>query len=331
MTKVNKFSVMLMAAFAAVSLLSCSKEDNVVVGESPIGFYCSDVWTKAMVSQESDMYNEGFQVYAHAEFDESGEIFDFNKKVTYNLTDGWNYNNQKQEYWLPRCSYTFRAYYPSSLTSIIDDQSAIKGFEITPEYGEQQDILMASASRTTAQTLTDGSAINFNFQHILSNINVILKVDQVERDGVDEDGNPIKEKVNAIEADVKAVRLVGVARKADYINGWVNHSGSASVGVNVSEAIPVTADGVSIFENGLLAIPQTVNGDVSLYILADITLPTGTKMQKQWNPTLPDRTWNANTKYNYTVKLTAEFNIEFEEPKVETWAQEQMSGTVVIR
>ena len=347
MTKVNKISVMLIAALAAASILSCTKEEKVVTGANAIGFHCTDVWTKAMVSTSKDLQGDGFQVYAHGTFEGSGKIYTFSRHVTHSL-DGWNYTDT--EYWLPTCGYTFRAYFPASLKSLISEVSPteykIQGYEIASQYGKQQDILMAEAARTTAQALGgDGTTVPLTFRHLLSNLNVTLKVKQVKReetvlddDGnpvVDENGNPVTEMkwVNAIDADVKAVAFTGVAQKADYNGAWTNHTGYASVGDNMQSPVRVTPEGVKIFgEDGLLAIPETLeDGDVSLYILADITLPNGTRMQKDWTLRVPAATWAPNNKYNYTATLTEDFNIEFEEPKVESWSQEQMSGTVIIR
>lgn len=339
MTKVNKISVMLIAAIAAASFLSCTKEENAATGNHAIGFRSNDVWTKAMVSDADGLKNGGFHVYAQGTFAGTNETYRFDRHVTF--TDGgWNYENL--EYWLPTCKYIFRAYYPADLT-VSETGDAIQGFELESQYGNQSDVLMATEERSTAQIETAGTTVPLTFKHLLSNLNVTLKVKQDSRDKVDADGNPVDENndgkpdqelVNVLDAKVKAVAFNGVAQKANYSGtNWVEHTGSMAVGDNLNPVVDVTAGGVSIFgEDGLLAIPETLAaGDVSLYILADITLPTGTTMQKEWTLNLDAITWDPNTKYNYVATLTADFNIEFEEPKVESWGQEQMSGTVIIR
>ena len=275
---------MLIAALAAASILSCTKEEKVATGANAIGFHCTDVWTKAMVSGEADMQEEGFQVYAHGTFEGSGETYTFSRHVTHSL-DGWNYTDT--EYWLPTCGYTFRAYFPASLESLISevslDEYKIQGYEIASQYGKQQDILMAEAARTTAQALGgDGTTVPLTFRHLLSNLNVTLKVatddypvfDENDNPVLDENGEPVMETIVLLNADVKAVAFTGVAQKADYNGAWTNHTGYASVGDNMQSPVRVTPEGVKIFgEDGLLAIPETLaDGDVSLYILADITL-----------------------------------------------------------
>lgn len=351
MTKVNRISIMCVAVLAATSFLSCSKEENVATGKTAIGFHCTDVQTKALVSEVEDMHEAGFGVYAHATFESTGATYSFNRKVTYDTSAGWNYVTP--EYWLPGGSYTFRAYYPAEFPATINEVSpkeySIQGFKIAPQYGTQQDILMASASRSTAETVTLGTTVPFTFSHLLSNLNVTLKVEQIVREVEVEkkdengepvlgaDGNPvmetITETINALDAVIKAVAFSGVSQSADYNGSWINHAGSAAIGDNMKTVVEVTPEGVSVFgDDGLLAIPKTLaDGDVALYILADITLPTGTTMQKDWTLRIPAITWAPNTKYNYTATLTADFNIEFDEPKVESWGQEQMSGTVIIR
>ena len=341
---------MLLAALAAASLLSCNKEDVVAPsGKTPIGFHCDDVWTKALVSEPEDLQEKGFVVYAKGTFSGTEESYDFNRNVTWGTVDGvtgWNYNDP--EYWLPTCTYDFRAYYPAAFPATIDKTGlSFTSFIIGPQYGAQQDILMASAQRSTADIATAGKTVAFKFSHLLSNLNVTLKVEQEYRDEVvtdsngdvviDEEGNPVTEKVpyNVIDAKVKAVAFTGVAQAADFNGSWQEHRNTTSIGDNMDSPIEVTPTGVSIFDEGLLAIPQTIRtGDVMLYILADVVPPTGGTKPMSWNLKIPAGTWAPNTKYNYIATLTADFNIEFEEPKVESWGQGQISsgtGTVIIR
>lgn len=339
--------MMLLTAFAAIGLMSCNKEDVVEKGgNNPIGFHCADVQTRALISSADDMQEDGFAVYAQATFYKDGvalseDPYTFNRVVTYS-SGVWNYVDP--EYWLPNGSYTFHAYFPAEFPATIsEDGESFTSFTLAPQYGTQQDILMASATRTTAEVPEKGPTVPFAFTHLLSNLNVTLKVAAEEVDVTDEDNNPVdsdgdgvtdKEWMNLIDASVKAVAFTGVTETADYEGGaWINHTGSMAVGDNMDSPIEVTRDGVSIFgSDGLLAIPETIAaGDVSLYVLADITLPNGSQMQKDWTLNLPAITWSPNTKYNYTATLTADFNIEFEEPAVESWGREQMSGTVIIR
>ena len=220
-------------------------------------------------------------------------------------------------------------------------------FTIAPQYGNQKDILMASAQRATSEIATEGSTVPLSFSHLLSNLNVTLKVEQELRDEVqtdaqgniitDANGEPVIIQVpyNVIDAKVKAVAFTGVSATADYNGSWVGHRSTTSIGDNMDSPIEVTPEGVGIFDEGLLAIPQTINaGDVSLYILADVVPPTGGTKPMSWTLKIPQSSWAPNTKYNYVATLTADFSIEFEEPKVESWGQEQISGgtgTVIIR
>ena len=328
MTKVNKISAMLLAALAAASLLSCNKEEVAAPsGKTPIGFHCDDIWTKAgLISEVAQMQGdpEGFKVYAHGVFDVTNESYSFNRIVTYDTgaTPGWKY--QDQEYWLPTCSYTFRAYYPAKLAEIVTDISkeeyAINGFELGPQYREQQDILMATVNKTTTEVVNENNTfVMFTFKHLLSRLDVKLKV---------ESG------ANAIDANVLAVAFLDTYQKANFNKGiWENQSGNLAIGGNMEgEGITLTSSDTSIFPEGLLAIPAHLEyGDASLYILAKITLPDETTMEKYWTLPLPEITWEPGKQYTYKATLTAEFNIEFSTPEVQSWVGEQLSGTVIIR
>ena len=339
---------MLLAALAAASLLSCNKEEVAAPPDkTAIGFHSKDVWTKALVSGVNDLKGEGFVVYAKGTFSGTKDTYYFNRDVKWSTVDGvagWNYENL--EYWLPTCTYDFRAYYPAEFpaTSINKQDFSFTGFTIAPQYGNQKDILVANVHRSTSEIATLGSTVPFSFSHLLSNLNVTLKVEQDYRDEVqtdeegnemlDEEGNPITIRVpfNVIDANIKAIAFTGVTKTADYNGTWTNHTSTISIGDNMETPVAVTAEGVGFFDEGLLAIPQTINsGDVMLYILADIVLPTGGTKPMEWNLRIPAITWAPNTKYHYTAELTADFSIEFEEPKVEGWQQEQMSGIVIIR
>lgn len=351
MTKVNKISAILITALIAVTLLSCAKQDLVVEGKNVIGFHSKEVWTKALVSGVTDLQNDedGFMVYAIGTFDGSGEFYNFKRNVKWTTVDGvkgWNYADL--EYWLPTCTYDFRAYYPADFPATIDENGmSFTSYTIDPQCGNQKDILHATAQRATEDIVTEGSTVPLSFMHLLSNLNVTLKVEQKYRDEVqtDADGNIITDAngnqvvirvpYNVIDAKVKAVAFEGVTETADYNGAWVEHRNTTSIGNNLELPIEVTPEGVRIFNDGLLAIPQTINsGDVSLYILADVVPPTGGTKPMSWNLKIPEITWAPNTKYNYVATLTADFSIEFEEPKVEGWGQEQIStgtGTVIIR
>ena len=318
MTKVNKISVMLIAAIAAASILSCTKEENAATGNHAIGFRSNDVWTKAMVLGEDGLKNGGFHVYAQGTFDGTGGTYRFDRHVTF--TDGgWNYKNL--EYWLPTCSYVFRAYYPADLP-VSKTGDAIQGFELESQYGTQTDVLMATASKKTSEIKNEeDKTVKLTFMHLLTRLDVKLRVEESDVDE-DEDGKNDPK----IKALVKAVAFRGVAQKADYnsVEGWKNLSGAIAIGGNITEELNTT--GVSMFKNGLLAIPQNVDSDVTLFILTDITLPNGNVIEKQFDLKLPASNWTAGSSYIYTALLSENFNITFNEPKVESWGDEQMDG-----
>ena len=315
---------------------------------APIAFESQDAFTKADDNTDPEAFMAvragGFKVWSWFQgttagpmFGENGTVVTDNNYVA-DLEEGqtmpkpnWTYSPTR--YWL-NGTYNFAAVYPSTVSGEYKPAQTggtpvltVKDFDVTT----QDDLLVAFNNGPDGNGIDGGNhpdEVALTFQHALASLNVQLHVAQETISGV---------LVNVIEAEVREVSFKGISKKADYIGeGWANHSTETiDVGKILSTRVVLTEDYQTILDEGLLAIPQEMNDGVSLYILADITLPTGQKLQKSWDFPLsgieecPE--WEKNKKYIYKAILTAEADIEFEEPIVQPWIQGESTGVIIPR
>jgi hypothetical protein len=332
---------LMLVAIAACTKTDIKPNDDLTNGlnpssGAPIAFETKDAFTKAVINNKADLEVEGnaFRVWGWFQGTTSGAMFETaGTPVTYAKDENGNLNwtYTPPRYWM-NGTYDFAAVYPSTFSGTYkpsDENSTapvltVKDFDIT----KQDDLLVAYNKGIQGAGRTANDAVNLTFQHVLSSLNVQFCVDQVNIDGVD---------VNVIEAEVREIYFNGVSRKGEYVGDeWTNHSTETTrIGQVLSTRMTLTGDYQTILEEGLLAIPQEMKTGVSLYILADITLPTGQKMQKSWDLPLSDipecTEWEKGKKYLYKATLTAEADIEFEEPSVQLWIQGESTGIIIPR
>jgi hypothetical protein len=300
------------AAMLAAGVVSCQKQEDTQQGvKYPILFGSSD--TRATATIDS-LKKNGFRVYAY--FMGSGSST-FVKDVTYKKDQNvWAYEGL--EYWIPGVSYWFKAFYPSvpsAGTLTVANTDANQSFTITNfDITKQEDIMVAETSRDGLHVNANGepesgsSVVDLNFQHLLANVTI---------KALSELAKPVK---------IERIEFRNVATKADYSVDWNAESyKSGNFGydsdLTLNKATSDT-DYTDITNGGILVIPEKINGTQKLYVKTsfkeyEIAFPT----------TYP---WNAGQKYTYTLTIKQE-SIEFNEPKVEIWDDENATGSVVIK
>ena len=300
------------AAMLAAGVVSCQQHDDIPQGvKYPILFDSPDTRATATID---DLKNNGFMVYAFV--DGNAGSTSFAKKVTHSVVEGRDiWALETPEYWLPDTDYYFKAFYPSvpsagTLTVANTDENQnfiITGFDIT----EQEDIMVASATaRVEAGALapTAGSVVDLKFKHLLANVTI----------------NALSELATPV--DIERVELRTVATKADYSGAWsTGNYGSGNFGydsdLTLNKAESET-DYTDITNGGILVIPEQINGTQKVYVKTSF---------KEYEIAFPTTySWNAGQKYTYTLIIKQE-NIEFNEPKVEIWDEENATGSVVIK
>ena len=298
----------LTAILAVVALASCSNEETPQGVKYPILFGSTD--TRAVA--DLDNLKEGFKVYAYVQGNAGSTSFA--KDVVYNADNNvWAF--ETPEYWLPDTDYYFKAFYPfvpsaGTLTVANTDENQnfiITGFDIT----EQEDIMVASAKASVeagASAPTAGSVVPLKFEHLLANVTI----------------NALSELATPV--DIERVELRTVATKADYSGAWsTGNYGSGNFGydsdLTLNKAESET-DYTDITNGGILVIPEQINGTQKVYVKTSF---------KEYEIAFPTTySWNSGQKYSYTLIVKQE-NIEFSEPKVEIWDEENATGSVVIK
>ena len=294
------------ALMLALGLQSCQQHDDIPQGvKYPILFGSTD--TRAVASL--DNLKEGFKVYAYVQGNAGSTSFA--KNVEYTTQNVWAF--ESPEYWIPNTDYYFKAFYPSvpsagTLKVANTDKNqdfSITGFDIT----QQEDIMVASATaRVEAGALapTNGSVVPLKFQHLLAcvTINVLCELSS----GV----------------TVERVELRNVTTTGNYNGGWsATTKGSFGFNSNISvNKANNDTDSVDITNGGILVIPEQINGSQKVYVNTSF---------KEYEIEFPTKySWNSGQKYSYTLVVKQE-NIEFNEPKVEIWDEENATGSVVIK
>lgn len=305
MRKAYRFLAAALSLVLCTGMQSCHNEK--ISSGYPILFRCADV-TRAEATIK-DLQDNGFNVNAY--FTANGSKFDFTKSLSYDDVSGiWGYDDI--EYWLPGATYYFKALYPTNAGTIDNKTSAqsltISNFDVT----SQTDLLVAETEAIVVDASigspTGGSVVNLTFQHLLAN--VVIKA-------LSEINTPIS---------VERIELRDISVGADY-NGrsWNSSTPKGTYGINSNMQLTKATsdtDFKDITNGGLLVIPEQINGTQKLYV------KTSFKEYEIAFPTI--YSWNSGQRYTYTLVIKQE-NIEFNEPKVEIWDEENATGSVVIK
>lgn len=288
----------------ALGVQSCHQPD--VLPEAvryPILFGSSD---SRAVATLDNLKTEGFRV--HAYFKGEGAAT-FDQIVNYHEDqDIWALSNP--EYWIPGVTYWFKAFYPKDLAvdiTINDGKSqsySINDYDIRT----QKDIMVASPDALTVPVdkvaPDSGSVVKLAFQHLLANVT-------------------IKAKSEIDNVTVSDIFLEDIAQTGNYSNGKWESEQTVTINKQYSgEALVKNAeDFVDVTGGGFLVIPEAIGGRQKMIIRTS---------HKNYDVVIPTITWEPGKKYTYTLTIKQE-NIEFNEPGVDIWDEENATGSVVIK
>ena len=348
----NRVKFVLLSLLGLPLLLSCSHNTTVITPGSRTVQFGTDVVnsSRSVLNSVADMQVEGssfgvFGSYYEGDKEIQTTVFN-NEKVLYS-GGSWSYSDARM--WVLGKTYSFRAIYPynnpESLTPLYKptfifgetNSYQITNFAVNPDVENQVDLLISDPITRGPilgmDEVNNGrDVVNFTFNHLLSNVNVILY------------------KATGAEYDMKllAVRLLGMYNAGSCINGvWSTlgdiditdgyyKSYSVDEGHLVQRDDAVNGEGI-VFGAGLLLIPQSVTDKMSLVVDFQITKEveggSGTRVyNKRAVLMLPNtKNWVSNSKITYVAEITSDDNIIFDSPIVTPWIQSQSGGVVIIK
>ena len=151
-----------------------------------------------------------------------------------------------------------------------------------------------------------GSVVDLDFQHLLANVT-------------------IKAKSEIDNVTVSDISLEDIAQTGNYnySNGKWESKQTVTINKQYSgEALVKNAvDFVDVTGGGFLVIPEAIGGRQRMIIRTS---------HKNYDVVIPTITWEPGKKYTYTLTIKQE-NIEFNEPGVDIWDEENATGSVVIK
>ena len=301
------------AAMLAAGVVSCQQHDDIPQGvKYPILFDSPD--TRAVA--DLDDLKEGFKVYAYVQGNAGSTSFA--KDVVYNADNSvWAF--ESPEYWIPYTTYSFKAFYPATLTAgtlKVDNSSNALNFTISnfDVVNHQVDVMVASATAKVESgpvpTSGDvnGNRVNLEFQHLLACIDI-----------------KIKSAINGVTISKITIQDAETNGTYSSATGEWNSSEYGDIEANSNVKLEVGKDYVAVTHDGILVIPASAEGK----ILIIETQNGGTT--KSYSVEFPDdNEWVKGKKYTYTVEIKQD-NIVFNEPDVDEWDSENATGSVIIK
>lgn len=334
MRKINLFAVM--TAVVATTFTACTNTEDVAMPEQKVLDFSvfANKNTRAAETEGTLKTNgKAFGVWGYSTFGTpptatTTTVFD-NQKVTYKelteTTGVWEYSPLK--FWDSRSSYEFYAYYPhktSGVTIDADKKITVTDFTVASTVADHVDLMLAG--KVTRAVNEPISKVEFDFNHLLSNINLSFKKHT---------------DIYGVKVTLKSVKIYGMSKKGDFVQsssdshlGVWDPSADDMVAVtsldleNLASSNVLTDDpDAPVTFNDMLFIPQSTNTlkvDVE-YILGETgneqpffrTLDLSNTATSS-NPA----TWDQNQKITYNFTINANV-IEFGDPTVVDWDTNQ--------
>lgn len=318
MRKINLFAVM--TAVVATTFTACTNTEDVAMPEQKVLDFSvfANKNTRAAEDAGSLKKNgKAFGVWGYSTFNSTPTTVFNNQVVTYSEdASAWQYSPLK--FWDSRSSYEFYAYYPhqaNGVTIDADKKITVTDFTVASTVADHVDLMLAGKVTRAAGFM---GQINFDFNHLLSNINLSFKK---------------AEQIKDTKVTLTSVKIYGMNQKGTFVQTqspnfhsgtWTTSDMVALTGAEELANSNELASTTSVAFNDMLFIPQSTNTlkvDVN-YILGDVatgqpffrTLDLSNTATSS-NPA----TWDQNQKITYNFTINANV-IEFGDPTVVDWA-----------
>ena len=322
--------------------------DSLYLNVEVSDFY-DDPMTRSSLATSANFFYEGNKFAVYGDMTKSGAenrigLFN-NEKVTCQGNDktaDWTYNNVR--YWFPDNTYSFVALYPASVpatssatstsspaTNLNYTGNSLSFTYTTPKnYTEIKDFMTATEIRNVTEFKND--PVRFDFHHILSRINIRMKVD------ANVPGNIVVKKLALSNLPTSANYTItpqapqaGENSISPYFNEtWSDYGYISDATQNPYDFVKndITIEKGTTYEffpdkkegesdgNILLVIPQDIPDN------AELTITYNTEGAKTDDKTVPinlkelaanhDGEWKIGKSYTYNFSLKPEFGIEIE-------------------
>lgn len=324
MRKINLFAVM--TAVVATTFTACTNTEDVAMPEQKVldfSVFANKNTRAAETGTTLKTDGKAFGVWGYSTFGTTVTDVFVNEDVKYNgTTSAWEYSPLK--FWDSRSSYEFYAYYPYKDNGVTIDATSknitVTDFTVASAVADHVDLMLAGK---VARAAGSTSEVQFDFNHLLSNINLSFKKHaQIENTKV----------------TLTSVKIYGMNQKGTFVQTQSPnfHSGTWTTSdmVALTGAVELAnnnelASTTSVAFNDMLFIPQSTNTlkvDVN-YILGDTgdEQPFSRTLDLSYDAT--DRpanpaTWAQNQKITYNFTINADV-IEFGDPTVVDWDTNQ--------
>lgn len=328
MRKINLFAVM--TAVVATTFTACTNTEDVAMPEQKVLDFSVFANKNTRAAEDAGTLRtdgKAFGVWGYSTFGTpptatTTTVFD-NQEVKYRklteTTGVWEYSPLK--FWDSRSSYEFYAYYPHKTSGVTIDATSknitVTDFTVASAVADHVDLMLAGkVERAVGEAITK---VDFNFNHLLSNINLSFKkAAQIENTKV----------------TLTSVKIYGMNQKGTFVQTQSHnfHSGTWTTSdmVALTGAVELAnnnelATATSVAFNDMLFIPQSTNTlkvDVN-YILGDVATgqPFSRTLDLSYDATnrpANPSTWAQNQKITYNFTINADV-IEFGDPTVVDW------------
>lgn len=327
MRKINLFAVM--TAVVATTFTACTNTEDVAMPEQKVldfSVFANKNTRAAETGTTLKTDGKAFGVWGYSTFGTTVTDVFVNQDVTYNGTSSaWEYSPLK--FWDSRSSYEFYAYYPYDANGVTIDATSknitVTDFTVASAVADHVDLMLAGkVARAAGEAITK---VDFNFNHLLSNINLSFKkAAQIENTMV----------------TLTSVKIYGMSEKGTFVQTQSPNFHSGTWTPSTADMVALTGaeelanddelanSTARVTFNDMLFIPQgtnTLKVDVN-YILGDVA--TGQPFSRTLDlsfdatnrPANPS-TWAQNQKITYNFTINADV-IEFGDPTVVDWKED---------
>lgn len=321
----------LTALVASLLLLaSCSDEApvNPVSGDA-IAFGTVSATRGAVTSADQI---QDFKVYAKkftvAPFKVSEGFWPKPQVVTHQKNNQWTYPDKA--YWQSGYTYSFLSIYPHTIDakeSISEVNGNVEHYLTIENYsvGKDEDLMMGINPNIEVTESIPGT-VNVKFQHLLSQVNFVVKADPETASLVG--------KVVVTNATFYGTHTTGSYSGETFTADGTN-KGTWTLTGNVTtvenptiekENVEVTTDGVQLFGKSFILFP----GKEQAKVVVTYTIGTdGTPLTYEQDLSLVTPLgWEAGKSYCYTVTIVDKEHILFDVPTVQSWSKG--TGGIII-